>query len=524
MVFLCCFRPSKVTPEGSPSAPAKIPLPSNLPLQAIPPSSTLLREPTPSGTPPPPSNPSELPNPSPLPLSTDKVLAECPRLRVLVVGKSGAGKSSLISRVFGVKLASVSHQKPGQCDIEEEIISLQNSCLVLHDSMGFEHGNTDTFNDVKNFIVDRSNENRPMKERLHVVWLCIKIPIAGDRVFETGDEKLIELAFDTGVPVIVVFTQYDVLVLSVFRRLPPSEDRERLSRDQATQKFKDSCLKLLDPFFEKYTQLLYVRTSGLSGAPPSKLDPTALDDLVRETRRLVEETFRGDAWIVSAMAQRASAQVKIEGAIAIGMKKYWHGIASGAQLSGTLEGCLTAVHNDMTASWNFYDPEDLLRNQDFTDKIKKLAQFVTPSTSDAKSWFSNDTLQPLLGVASGLGPASVVAVPAVAGIVLSFAFVSFITKALRQTPETLRCFMGYIIDLTLVLEQLFHVTLSKAPSSLTNKDIDMAFENYKNSGLGMVHRRIREFVEAESFTKIVKGKEAQEKVKELIWEFSGVRG
>ncbi|KAJ7751360.1 hypothetical protein B0H16DRAFT_1840576 [Mycena metata] len=280
--------------------------------------------------------------------------------------------------------------------------------------------------------------------------------------------------------------------------------------------------------------------SGLSGLAPSKLDPTALDDLVRETRRLVDENFRGDAWIVSAMAQRASAQVKIEGATAIGMKKYWQGIASGAQLSGTLEACLTAVHNDMTASWNFYDPEDvsvyqdvglilscvfqLLRSQDFTDKIKKLAQFVTPSTSDAKSWFSNDKLQPLLGVASGLGPASAVAVPAVAGIVLSFAFVSFITKAIRQTPETLRCFMGYIIDLTLVLEQLFHVTLSKAPSSLTNKDIDMAFENYKNSGLGMVHRRIREFVEAESFTKIVKGKEAQDKVKELIWEFSGVSG
>jgi hypothetical protein len=83
--------------------------------------------------------------------------------------------------------------------------------------------------------------------------------------------------------------------------------------------------------------------------------------------------------------------------------------------------------------------------------------------------------------------------------------------------------MGYIIDLILVLEQLFRVTLSKAPSSLTNKDIDMAFENYKNSGLGMVHRRIREFVDAESFAKIVKGKEVQEKVKELIWEFSRVK-
>ncbi|KAJ7714641.1 hypothetical protein B0H16DRAFT_1340484, partial [Mycena metata] len=102
-------------------------------------------------------------NPSPLPLSTDKVLAECPRYILLI---SAFDLTELIFSNF----QSVSHQKPGQCDIEEEIISLQNSCLALHDSMGFEPGNTNTFNDVKNFLVDRSNKDRPMKERLHVVW------------------------------------------------------------------------------------------------------------------------------------------------------------------------------------------------------------------------------------------------------------------------------------------------------------------------------------------------------------------
>lgn len=80
--------------------------------------------------------------------------------------------------------------------------------------------------------------------------------------------------------------------------------------------------------------------------------------------------------------------------------------------------------------------------------------------------------------------------------------------------------MGYIIDLTLVLEQLFRVTLSKASSPLTDQDIDKAFENYRNAGLGMVHRRIREFEAAESFTEIVKGDKAEEQVKKLIWEFS----
>ena len=56
--------------------------------------------------------------------------------------------------------------------------------------------------------------------------------------------------------------------------------------------------------------------SGLAGGEPSKLDPAALDELVQTTRRLVEKKFSGDAWIVSAMAQRASAQVNIEGSVA----------------------------------------------------------------------------------------------------------------------------------------------------------------------------------------------------------------
>ncbi|KAF7368682.1 G domain-containing protein [Mycena venus] len=480
-------------------------------------------------------SPSSLETPNALHLATDKILAECPRLRVLVVGKvrffkehksrldetaqSGAGKSSLISCIFGVKVTSVSHKERGRCDIKEEIFSSQNSCLVLHDSMGFEHGNAENFNDAKIFIEERSDKNRPMKERLHVVWLCIKIPTAGGRVFETGDEKLLEIAFEKDVPVVVVFTQYDVLFYSVFRRLPPSKGREELCKEQATRQFMDSCLKHLEPLYEKYPDLSYIRTSGLAGGAQSNLDPASLDELVQTTRRLVDKYFPGDAWIVSAMAQRASAQVNIEGSVAIGMKMYWRGLASSTNFSGhKLESCLNTVHNDMTASWNFYDPEDLLRSPDFVEKIRKLAQFVTPSTAEAKSW-----LDPLLGVATGLGPAAVVAVPAVAAIALSVTFVRFIAKGYHQTPETLRCFMGYIIDLTLILEQLFRVTLSKSSSPLTNEDIDKAFENYKNAGLGMVHRRIREFVAAESFAEIIKGSEAEERVKELIWEFSGLK-
>ena len=36
---------------------------------------------------------------------TEEVIASCPKFRILLTGKSGAGKSSLVNKIFGVELA-----------------------------------------------------------------------------------------------------------------------------------------------------------------------------------------------------------------------------------------------------------------------------------------------------------------------------------------------------------------------------------------------------------------------------------
>ncbi|KAH9015512.1 hypothetical protein EDB85DRAFT_1850387, partial [Lactarius pseudohatsudake] len=56
------------------------------------------------------------------------------RFRILVVGRSGVGKSSLINCVFGINKASVAHYKPGESDIRQEFVSSENKYFVLHDS------------------------------------------------------------------------------------------------------------------------------------------------------------------------------------------------------------------------------------------------------------------------------------------------------------------------------------------------------------------------------------------------------
>ena len=77
--------------------------------------------------------------------------------------------------------------------------------------------------------------------------------------------------------------------------------------------------------------------------------------------------------------------------------------------------------------------------------------------------------------------------------------------------------MAYIVDLTLVMEQLFLCTLPiRPPRQLTAEQIDMAVESYKATGAPGVHRQIRGYVKKSTFMQILQLDNAQEKVIDLI--------
>ncbi|KAJ7271765.1 hypothetical protein C8J57DRAFT_1507677 [Mycena rebaudengoi] len=155
----------------------------------------------------------------------------------------------------------------------------------------------------------------------------------------------------------------------------------------------------------------------------------------------------------------------------------------------------------------------------FVKKIKTLAQLVTPEVSEAKSWFENaDHIQALAGFGTTIIAAA--AGPAVAAIGLSAVFIQWITQAYNKSPETLRCFMGYIVDLTVVMDYLFLAVLSmNPPRGLTKKDIDEAVQKYQHAHMARVHREIRQYVNRATFPVILQSNKAEVKVKELIKEY-----
>ncbi|KAF8800543.1 hypothetical protein BYT27DRAFT_7117330, partial [Phlegmacium glaucopus] len=93
----------------------------------------------------------------------------CSRFRVLVIGKSGVGKSSIIGTAFATNEPIVAHGQAGVANINTEIVPTNNEYFVLHDSQGFKHREGDNLSTVKDFIETRS-AMPDVKDQIHAIW------------------------------------------------------------------------------------------------------------------------------------------------------------------------------------------------------------------------------------------------------------------------------------------------------------------------------------------------------------------
>ena len=127
---------------------------------------------------------------------------------LMIVGCTGAGKSSLINRIFGKDVARVGAGIPVTKGIEK--YEADQYPIVFWDTEGYEvarDGSQDktNFDDVIKPKIDEMNEGE-LKNRVHLVWYCI--PISNHRVTEY-DKSNIQWFKERNMKVAVVFTKCD---------------------------------------------------------------------------------------------------------------------------------------------------------------------------------------------------------------------------------------------------------------------------------------------------------------------------
>ncbi len=130
-------------------------------------------------------------------------------LNVVVIGKTGVGKSTLINSVFGKNVAEVGLGRPVTQSIRK--LEKEGTPLAIYDTPGLELQGDHSTENLLEQVTDLINEgiqSEDVNQAIHCIWYCINT--ASSRVEPTEMNFLRKLGENTrrcNVPVILVLTQ-----------------------------------------------------------------------------------------------------------------------------------------------------------------------------------------------------------------------------------------------------------------------------------------------------------------------------
>ncbi|KZS89070.1 hypothetical protein SISNIDRAFT_497637 [Sistotremastrum niveocremeum HHB9708] len=236
------------------------------------------------------------------------------RFRVLIIGKTGVGKTTILEKFCGGKIVEKPSDKlkRGKHDITLPLLSEANDSFVAHDSRGFEAGQESELNKVDQFIKERS-KMEPTR-RIHAIWYCVQSD--SSRPFQHAENEFFKKPRGS-VPVIAVFTKFDMLVTSCKQECSRKAGLDSMSEslddakyqvawEQVSRDAEEEASRRFEEFYKSpllrsaYPPDAIIKLSNVHRTPE---DDHSLDDLTAATWSCLRSS-RMDVAMLFAVAQR----------------------------------------------------------------------------------------------------------------------------------------------------------------------------------------------------------------------------
>lgn len=131
----------------------------------------------------------------------EKATKDRGQVNILIAGKTGVGKSTLINAVFQGNFATTGQGKPVTQTTRE--IKKDGVPLSLFDTRGLELKEyAETFKELEEFVKNKNNDSNPMNH-IHMAWICID---ESSRRVEDAEIELCKL-LSNHMPVIGIITK-----------------------------------------------------------------------------------------------------------------------------------------------------------------------------------------------------------------------------------------------------------------------------------------------------------------------------